>query len=1094
MDATSESEEESLSISLSEVPISKITSSRSESLYSSSVSEVFTMPSLDRQLFHLWICIFIFGLTLLACVQSAQSTPFLGKTEISTRTPAATSLPFGARLSGSYQIDQNKHLRDSKNISFFQNSRNPNGSLVLNKSLQLSGGSLVHNSSVGSTNVKSNRVMKKIKSKRRRIHPNRRNNRKGLQTSNRKFIPIREMNNFTLQIKHVSGFSSQGNVFQNDTGNRRSNKINSFDVSGDSRHRDVDDIQEKQRSRVFDMHRNSRTDSIVKVNMSAQNNTTLKNKYGLQEISRNRLEPSAINRRNKHGHTVIVHLTPTTQKEAKAVDLSANGRNGNIVTNVNVSWSIDLLGSLRNRTVSLSRNIFAVPIDIQFTNTSLFQHGNPLLQHGNMEQYARSRITGLSDDRSTNENLKKGFVPNTLSYSRNPVSFVSPTKPYTRNRIHVLSDEVSSNNKAKEGFAPSTKSHSENRVTAPMKYQSLNKSVLPEKLGNPAQNSADAPRMLILSGNRSGYNSLTDKFRLSTESYAGHKVTTPRAIQSLNKNIQTDKNGNLNGGQQNRSRMTVSSTNIPSSSTLPTFINKIQSRKPENYVRLDQTRKVTVIPETSISNKDIPNVKDSSYHNYFNVSPDHTKSLLQDFMRERHNSQVNIIASNNATILSGKNNINGNLTKVKKDHSPFHFPHSKEKVEDKSNIDAKSSKQKLPCPCYWSKEKCGCSCTGSLNYDDFQILASYFKPCLNFTFTLKEGHYFSLPPNLFTRASPLQNIIIKISNSTFDYLFDPTPNTSPFRKLVVEQEGIFDIFNVKVRQSWNWASLKDLKVSSGAMVLHNDTVKLANDLSSSESTAIQILKDIKTPGSVALLNGTTKLLKDEKTSESTLFPNGSSKLLKDLKSSVSKELKSRPSKMPKSHVPLNHGASAINVVLVGCDGLKRLSSDFAEVANGGVSELTISDGGLEMIGSGAFTSFNGLVRFRLSRNRLRSIKRTDLPPDPTELVEIDLSGNQLQTLDDDFFLDMPALRDLSLAGNPLHTLGQKTFGTVLGKMQLQGLDAFPLHCDCRLRWMKSSSQALSPVFVENLRGVTCKRPAYLRGTPFRDLAIEHLKC
>lgn len=210
--------------------------------------------------------------------------------------------------------------------------------------------------------------------------------------------------------------------------------------------------------------------------------------------------------------------------------------------------------------------------------------------------------------------------------------------------------------------------------------------------------------------------------------------------------------------------------------------------------------------------------------------------------------------------------------------------------------------------------------------------------------------------------------------------------------MVVGQKGHFEIFNVKVRQGWNWAALKDLRISSGEMVVRNGTM---NDLSASGSTlyqieSTQVLKDLENLGSGTLLNGTTKHLKDPKISESTVLLNGSTKHFKDLRNSESVVLQISPTKMLKSHRTVNNVGSAIHVVLVGCSGLKRLSSDFAGVADGGVDELTISDSGLDMVGSGAFASFDGLVRFRLPRNKLRSIRRTDLPPLPTELVEIDL--------------------------------------------------------------------------------------------------------
>ncbi|GIY96722.1 uncharacterized protein CEXT_113191 [Caerostris extrusa] len=130
--------------------------------------------------------------------------------------------------------------------------------------------------------------------------------------------------------------------------------------------------------------------------------------------------------------------------------------------------------------------------------------------------------------------------------------------------------------------------------------------------------------------------------------------------------------------------------------------------------------------------------------------------------------------------------------------------------------------------------------------------------------------------------------------------------------------------------------------------------------------------------------------------------------------------------------------TGLEIKLKGC-GLKRLSSDFTKVADGSVKTVSISDSRLEMIGSGAFAEFGELNFFMLPRNRLRSIKRTDLPAEPKELLEIDLRNNRLQSLDADLFSEMPSLRIISLAGNPLRVLPEGTFSSVIGRTSLQGL-------------------------------------------------------
>ncbi|KFM67884.1 Immunoglobulin superfamily containing leucine-rich repeat protein, partial [Stegodyphus mimosarum] len=306
----------------------------------------------------------------------------------------------------------------------------------------------------------------------------------------------------------------------------------------------------------------------------------------------------------------------------------------------------------------------------------------------------------------------------------------------------------------------------------------------------------------------------------------------------------------------------------------------------------------------------------------------------------------------------------------------------------------------FPCSCIYSQEECGCNCTGSLSYDDFQDLSKLFRSCSRFSFLLSDGDYYAFPPNLFYNVGCVQHFNLTLSNATFDYLFDPSPYTSAFGGVCFQKTGLVKLRKVSVRRAWNWTPLEQLKKPSG---------------------------------------------------------------------------------------------STMDIEIDGC-GLRRLSSDFSRVSGESLKTLSISDSELEMLGSGAFTRFEHMVQIRLPKNRLQSIHRGDLPPNPQQLQEMDLRYNRLESLEIDLFQDMPSLRIVSLAGNPIRMLSESTFGAVIGKTFLQGVSDFPLYCDCRLRWLKNSTLSQNTVVLRNLKDATCRRPPYLRGTPFKDLSKEHLIC
>ncbi|KAF8773578.1 uncharacterized protein LOC129984801 [Argiope bruennichi] len=486
----------------------------------------------------------------------------------------------------------------------------------------------------------------------------------------------------------------------------------------------------------------------------------------------------------------------------------------------------------------------------------------------------------------------------------------------------------------------------------------------------------------------------------------GSRVSTKSMNQDLSEDI----------SERNEDRNNIYGNNMEYGSQMTTFKQNKETNSNIPFSRNFTRKKVKRIQKKKIPLPNIPKNVSSSWHNFdgplrsIEISSINTvgaNTQLKEYSEINENNNLQLFPKNlgnNQGALSSANRVSESLYETEGNRATDLKGNSSSNSPFNSNINdpvGRSGKEApIPCSCFWSKEKCGCNCNDSLIYDDFQELTKTFRPCTNFSFAITGGQHFSLPPNLFTQIGKAQNIHMKITNATFDYLFDATPYTSAFKGVSFENAALIELLGVRVRRGWNWTPLKYLNSSSGA---------------------------------------------------------------------------------------------GVEIKLEGC-GLRRLSSDFGRVADGKVRTARISDSRLEMIGSGAFSSFNDLTHFMLPRNRLKSIKRTDLPMEPLNLVEIDLRSNQLQSLEADLFTEMPSLQTISLAGNPLRVLPEATFSSVIGRTLVQGLSDFPLYCDCRLRWLKNSTFTHNDVVLRNLKGMVCKRPPYLRGTPFKDLSKEHLMC
>lgn len=343
------------------------------------------------------------------------------KTDAETKTATTAYLPFGARILNG----PNKIL--TKNISSFPSNEDTNGKsmLILNKGLQSTGIYTASNSSGGSAIRKSNRVLKKIKSKRRRIRPTS-SNRARFEFSDRRNLPIIEKNQSTLHFTHASEFSSDTKnrgLLQEGPRNRTLHEINSFVVSGNRGNRNKDFLPERQRNSVPKTHRD-RIGSIEKSQVRVKvNTTTTRNKDVIQEIHRNKVISANISRVNNNGDATISNKD---LREVPRNQFSLNGRHSVTVPGDSTSWSRDLLSEkLINVTRSQERNRGIVPSNIISRN----------------KETHRERHKTESNERSSNVPSDK------ISWNKDlPGRMDNHTGPYERNRWTVQSNSVPWNN------------------------------------------------------------------------------------------------------------------------------------------------------------------------------------------------------------------------------------------------------------------------------------------------------------------------------------------------------------------------------------------------------------------------------------------------------------------------------------------------------------------------------------------------------------------------------------------------------------------------------------------------------------------------
>ncbi|CAL4148213.1 unnamed protein product, partial [Meganyctiphanes norvegica] len=173
--------------------------------------------------------------------------------------------------------------------------------------------------------------------------------------------------------------------------------------------------------------------------------------------------------------------------------------------------------------------------------------------------------------------------------------------------------------------------------------------------------------------------------------------------------------------------------------------------------------------------------------------------------------------------------------------------------------------------------------------------------------------------------------------------------------------------------------------------------------------------------------------------------------------------------------------------LRGCN-IKRIERGaFRKLTN--LVELDLTDNNLNVIPIDVLKDVPGLRVLLLAHNSISTVpagafKKT------SELVRIDLSHNRIQAMKERAFDSLSRLKVLTLSTNLLQTVMP---GLLLPLTSLQGLhlDVNPWHCDCHLRslrrWMveRNVASTVPPV---------CSSPLRLKNRSWDSLALDEFVC
>ncbi|XP_050036011.2 uncharacterized protein [Dermacentor andersoni] len=164
----------------------------------------------------------------------------------------------------------------------------------------------------------------------------------------------------------------------------------------------------------------------------------------------------------------------------------------------------------------------------------------------------------------------------------------------------------------------------------------------------------------------------------------------------------------------------------------------------------------------------------------------------------------------------------------------------------------------------------------------------------------------------------------------------------------------------------------------------------------------------------------------------------------------------------------------------------QLTSDCNALA-GSLTIVEVVQSSIARIDEDWLARVTGLESLVIRDCDLKQFQRSMLPRPAPNLWNLDLIGNNLTSLPDDFGEDYPALKFLDLGSNYLTTVSRASLAPLLdAPVEAVELGGNPLVCDCTVEHLRA--------FAAGLLSADCRAPEALRRRSVHDLTDEDLRC
>lgn len=143
------------------------------------------------------------------------------------------------------------------------------------------------------------------------------------------------------------------------------------------------------------------------------------------------------------------------------------------------------------------------------------------------------------------------------------------------------------------------------------------------------------------------------------------------------------------------------------------------------------------------------------------------------------------------------------------------------------------------------------------------------------------------------------------------------------------------------------------------------------------------------------------------------------------------------------------------------NSITELGNDWFDKDMPSLTNLIISNNGIERLGDQAFANLRNLRVLWLDGNRFGPIKRSMLPNPASRLQDLQLDNNAFTDIPDDLFTQMPELQDLSLRTNGITQMRERTYKPIWSYLEFLDIRGNPLQCDSHIEWMFESPTDIS---------------------------------